>query len=319
MRNLITTKGAFHEPDHRTTIAHLQRCHEEGFWMDMQDPGEEEFKILAEAFKFHPLTIEDVKQRGQRPKLDDYGGYRFMVLFSGRWTDADEMEMDEYHLYVSDDYLVTVHDGPAPLLDQLRRRIEETPAIARGKPEFLAYLVIDAVVDPTFDALQRLDSTIDELEDAIVDRADPQQLRRIYELKHSVTQLRQLLGAERDLFQRLITESLSDPELGAYYRDVYDHVIRQYESVDSLRDLLTGAMDVYLSTVSNRLNVTMRTLTVIASLFLPITFLTGFYGMNFAFLTGVLEPHYLAFPIAIGSMLAVTFLQLYIFKRRGWI
>jgi len=159
----------------------------------------------------------------------------------------------------------------------------------------------------------------DELEDAIVDRADPEQLRRIYALKHSVTQLRQLLGAERDLFQRLITESLSDPDLGAYYRDVYDHVIRQYESVDSLRDLLTGAMDVYLSTVSNRLNVTMRTLTVIASLFLPITFLTGFYGMNFAYLTSVLEPHQLAFPIAIGTMLAATAFQLYIFKRRGWI
>ncbi|HEY8641694.1 MAG TPA: magnesium/cobalt transporter CorA [Candidatus Dormibacteraeota bacterium] len=319
MRNLITTKGAYHEPNHRTTIVHLERCHEEGFWMDMQDPDEEDFKILAGAFKFHPLTIEDVKNRGQRPKLDDYDGYRFMVLFSARWTDAGELETDEYHLYISDDYLVTVHDGPAPLLDQLRRRIGETPAIARGKPEFLAYLVIDAVVDPTFDALQRLDSTIDELEDAIVDRADPEQLRRIYALKHSVTQLRQLLGAERDLFQRLITESLSDPDLGAYYRDVYDHVIRQYESVDSLRDLLTGAMDVYLSTVSNRLNVTMRTLTVIASLFLPITFLTGFYGMNFAYLTSVLEPHQLAFPIAIGTMLAATAFQLYIFKRRGWI
>ena len=284
MRNLITTKGAYHEPNHRTTIVHLERCHEEGFWMDMQDPDEEDFKILAGAFKFHPLTIEDVKNRGQRPKLDDYDGYRFMVLFSARWTDAGELETDEYHLYISDDYLV-----------------------------------IDAVVDPTFDALQRLDSTIDELESAIVDRADPEQLRRIYALKHSVTQLRQLLGAERDLFQRLITESLSDPDLGAYYRDVYDHVIRQYESVDSLRDLLTGAMDVYLSTVSNRLNVTMRTLTVIASLFLPITFLTGFYGMNFAYLTSVLEPHQLAFPIAIGTMLAATAFQLYIFKRRGWI
>ena len=319
MRNLITTKGAYHEPDHRTTSVHLERCHEEGFWMDMQDPDEEDFKILGGAFKFHPLTIEDVKNRGQRPKLDDYEGYRFMVLFSARWTDAGELETDEYHLYISDDYLVTVHDGPAPLLDQLRRRIEETPAIARGKPEFLAYLVIDAVVDPTFDALQRLDSTIDELEDAIVDRADPEQLRQIYALKHSVTQLRQLLGAERDLFQRLITESLSDPELGAYYRDVYDHVIRQYESVDSLRDLLTGAMDVYLSTVSNRLNVTMRTLTVIASLFLPITFLTGFYGMNFTYLTTVIEPQPWAFPIGIGTMLAATALQLYIFKRRGWI
>jgi magnesium transporter len=319
VRTLITTKGSFHEPNHKTTITHLERCHEEGFWMDIEAPDEEDFKILAESFKFHPLTIEDVSNRGQRPKLEDFDGYRFMVLFGSRWTSKDTLVSDEYHLYLSDDYLVTVHDRPAPALDSLRKRIEESPGIARGKPDFLTYLVIDTIVDPTFDALQQLDSKIDELEDDIVERAEPSQLRQIYSLKHSVTQLRQQLGAERDLFQRLITGSLSDPTLGVYYRDVYDHVIRQYESVDSLRDLLTGAMDVYLSTVSNRLNVTMKALTVIASIFLPISFLTGFYGMNFAFLTQVLEPPYVAFFIGAGTMVLATLIQLYFFRRRGWI
>jgi len=319
VRTLITTKGSFHEPNHKTTINHLERCHEEGFWMDIEAPDEEDFKILAESFKFHPLTIEDVGNRGQRPKLEDFDGYRFMVLFGSRWTPNDTLVSDEYHLYLSDDYLVTVHDRPAPALDGLRKRIEESPGIARGKPDFLTYLVIDTIVDPTFDALQQLDSKIDGLEDDIVERAEPSQLRQIYSLKHSVTQLRQQLGAERDLFQRLITGSLSDPTLGVYYRDVYDHVIRQYESVDSLRDLLTGAMDVYLSTVSNRLNVTMKALTVIASIFLPISFLTGFYGMNFAFLTQVLEPPNVAFFIGAGTMVLATLIQLYFFRRRGWI
>ncbi len=107
--------------------------------------------------------------------------------------------------------------------------------------------------------------------------------------------------------------------MGLYYRDVYDHIIRQYETVDSLRDLLTGAMDVYLSTVSNRLNVTMKALTVIASLFLPLTFLTGFYGMNFAYLTTVLEPPYLSFWIGVITMVVATLIQLWFFRRRGWI
>jgi magnesium transporter len=107
--------------------------------------------------------------------------------------------------------------------------------------------------------------------------------------------------------------------MSVYYRDVYDHIIRQYETADSLRDLLTGAMDVYLSTVSNRLNVTMKTLTVIASLFLPLTFLTGFYGMNFAYLTTVLEPPYLSFWIGVGTMLIATGIQFWFFRRRGWI
>ena len=319
MRTLITTKGAFHEPNPKTTLEHLERCHLEGFWMDIEAPSEEDLKLLSQTFKFHPLTIEDVTQHGQRPKLEDYDGYRFMVLFSARWTSGGNLESDEYHMYLSDDYLVTVHDRPAPHLDSLRKRIEDEPGIARGKSDFLTYLVVDAIIDPTFDALQRLDSTIDGLENAIVERADTSQLREIYRLKHSVTQIRHLLGAERDLFQRLITETLSDPTLGVYYRDVYDHVIRQYESVDSLRDLLTGAMDVYLSTVSNRLNVTMKALTVIASIFLPISFLTGFYGMNFAFLTGVLEPPTFAFFIGVGTMVLATLIQLMLFRRRGWL
>src|SRR5437764_15038990 len=98
MRNLITTKGAYHEPDHRTTIVHLERCHEEGFWMDIPDPDAEDFKILAEAFKFHPLTIDDVKNRGQRPKLHDYDGSRFMVPFSARSADAPDPETEAAHL-----------------------------------------------------------------------------------------------------------------------------------------------------------------------------------------------------------------------------
>ncbi|HVC99885.1 MAG TPA: CorA family divalent cation transporter, partial [Candidatus Dormibacteraeota bacterium] len=104
-----------------------------------------------------------------------------------------------------------------------------------------------------------------------------------------------------------------------YWRDVQDHILRQYETVDSLRDLLTGAMDVYLSTVSNRLNVTMKTLTIIASLFLPLSFLTGFYGMNFAFLTGVMEPPYWTFAIGVGTMLGSLAVQVILFRRRGWL
>ena len=104
-----------------------------------------------------------------------------------------------------------------------------------------------------------------------------------------------------------------------YWRDVQDHILRQYESVDSLRDLLTGAMDVYLSTVSNRLNVTMKTLTIIASLFLPLSFLTGFYGMNFAFLTGVMEPPYWAFTLGIATMVGSLVVQVILFRRRGWL
>jgi magnesium transporter len=123
------------------------------------------------------------------------------------------------------------------------------------------------------------------------------------------------------VFQRLTTHGihLQQQDMTLYYRDVYDHIVRQYETVDSLRDLLTSAMDVYLSTVSNRLNNTTKALTVIASLFLPLSFLTGFYGMNFAYLTTVLETPYWTFGVGVGTMLIATGIQLYFFRRRGWI
>ena len=320
MRTLITTKGAFHEPSQHTIHDHLLRCHEEGFWMDVVDPDDEDFEILQAAFKFHPLTIEDIKHGNQRPKLEEYKGYDFMVLV-GAASEAGAISLDEYYLYLAKDYLVTIHAKPQPLLESLRKRIEAEPATTKDEPAFLTYLVIDELVDANFPVLDELDTTIDELEDSIVDRADPEQLRTIYTMKHDITKLRQVLGAQRDLFQRLITASLGpdDREMGLYYRDVYDHIIRQYETVDSLRDLLTGAMDVYLSTVSNRLNVTMKTLTVIASLFLPLTFLTGFYGMNFAYLTAVLEPPYISFWIGVATMIGATAIQFWFFRRRGWV
>jgi magnesium transporter len=203
----------------------------------------------------------------------------------------------------------------------VHNRIAKSPALAKGQPAFLTYLVIDALVDSTFPALETVDDSVDSLEDDIIAKADSLLLDRIYHLKHSVVELRRVLGGQRDVFQALITHGihLQQQDMTLYYRDVYDHIVRQYETVDSLRDLLTSAMDVYLSTVSNRLNQTTKALTVIASLFLPLSFLTGFFGMNFAFLTQVLLTPYTAFAFGIGTMLIAIAIQLWLFRRRGWI
>jgi magnesium transporter len=182
-------------------------------------------------------------------------------------------------------------------------------------------MVIDVLVDATFPVLEELDDIVDRLEDDITEHASSDSLNKIYHLKHSVTEMRRFLGAQRDLFQRLVTHGihLQQQDMTLYYRDVYDHIVRQYETVDSLRDLLTSAMDVYLSTVSNRLNQTTKALTVIASLFLPLSFLTGFYGMNFSYLTQVLETPYWTFAVGVGTMAVSIVIQLYFFRRRGWL
>ena len=307
-----------------TDVTAITRCfadaHKEGLWLDIENPDADDYRLLEETFKAHPLTIEDIRNRNQRPKIDEYPEYNFVVIFQAVWQ-GDDVTFLEHHLLVGPHYLVTIHDEPAPALNELQDRIHKSPAITKGQPAFLTYLVVDALVDATFPVLERVDETVDGMEDEIIDKAATDSLDRIYHLKHSVTELRRYLGAERDVFQRLITHGihLQQQDMTLYYRDVYDHVVRQYETVDSLRDLLSSAMDVYLSTVSNRLNQTTKALTVIASLFLPLSFLTGFYGMNFAYLTSVLETPFLAFALGVGTMLIAIAIQLYFFRRRGWI
>jgi|SRR5438093_7561473 len=319
-RMLITTKGAHKEPSKSEIAEHLEKADKEGFWLDIEKPDDDDFEVLEKIFKFHHLTIEDVRNRNQRPKLDEFPEYSFAVIFTASWSDTS-MGFLEHHFYLGRHYVVTVHQEAAPVLTELRDRIREVPELCKGLPSFLTYLVIDALVDTNFPILDRLDDVIDQLQDDIVSKADAKVLSTIYGLKHDVTELRRLLAAQRDLFQRLITHSLDlhETDMTVYWRDVYDHIVRQYETVDSLRDLLTGAMDVYLSTVSNRLNVTMKTLTVIASLFLPLSFLTGFYGMNFAYLTSVLEPPNWVFWVGVGTMVGATVFQVVLFRRRGWL
>jgi magnesium transporter len=320
MRTLVTTKGRSLATDDAHVARSFNVCTAEGLWLDIEAPDDDDYRLLEETFKFHPLTIEDIRHQNQRPKVDDYPDYNFVVIFAAEWRDGAVASL-EHHLYVGASYLITVHQEPAPVLRQLEERIAKSPELTNGQPAFLTYLVVDALVDATFPVLEQLDETVDQLEDEITIKASESSLNSIYRLKHEVTDLRRFLGAQRDVFQRLITHGihLQQQDLTLYYRDVYDHIVRQYETVDSLRDLLTSAMDVYLSTVSNRLNATMKQLTVIASLFLPLSFLTGFFGMNFAYLTGPLEMPYISFFVGVAIMLAVTLMQIYLFRRSRWI
>ncbi len=290
-----------------------------GFWLDIEAPGDGEYRLLLDDLRFHPLTVEDVQVRNQRPKLDEFPGYKFTVLFTAE-LDGDQLAMREHHLYLSRRWLISIHQEPSRALDDVRRRVSEDRNVTRGDLGFLEYLVINALVDSLFPTLDQLDERIDTLEDRVLAHATPDALARIADLKHEVSELRRILGPQRDVFQRLLNPSLehAGQELTLYWRDVYENLIRQYEQVDSLRDLLTGAMDVYMSTVSNRLSSTMKQLTVITTVFLPLSFLTGFFGMNFAYMVGKISGPQ-AFAGGVGIMVASVLVQLVVFRRRGWV
>lgn len=298
-----------------------QRAEEKrgGFWLDIENPEEADYDLLQAAFAFHPLTIEDVRHQNQRPKFEEFGGYEFMVLFSSDWQ-GDHLSVREHHLYLANDFLVTVHQEPEPGFADVRKRLQEGAGPDAGGLDLVTYLVLSALVDQVFDVLGQIDDTADAVQDRALTRPTSDTLARITSLRHDVAVLRRQLGAERDMFQRLLTHALQqhNQDTTLYFRDVYDHVVRQYEQADAIRDLLSGAMDIYLSTVSNRLNETMRALTAIASLFLPLSFLTGFFGMNFGFLVGHIGPP-LAFAGGLGLMAASIAIQLALFRRRGWI
>ena len=268
---------------------HLERdrVHElldggEFFWLDVHEPEESDLEILGDEFGFHPLALEDSARFEQRPKVDNYGDYIFLVVFGA----SDEVDADglvEVHCFYSDRYLVTVHRDVAPSLAELRERYvkRDTPVT---DPARLLHAVVDGLVDSFFPRLTDIDDRIDALEDAIFANADDEQLQEIFSMKRRLVGMRKVVAPQRDLFGSVVVgveplPGMTDDDQ-RYFRNVYDHLIRISDMIDTYRDLLTGAMDVYLSTVSNRLNAVMKQLAIIATIFMPLTFLTGFFGQN---------------------------------------
>jgi len=320
IRHIVATDGPPLDATPDSLLACLAKG-KQGFWLDIENPGDDDYALLEKTFGFHPLTLEDIRHQNQRPKVDEYPGYAFVVLFTAE-LEGKRAQVREHHLYVSPQYLVSVHIEPSDPLNRLRERIKANPDLTRRSLPFLFYLVVDQLVDSLFPVLEQLDDATDELEDRIIDQPDTSALTELSDLKRTVVDLRKVLGAQRDVFQRLTTRAVGDPgdkEMSIYYRDVYDHLVRQYETVDSLRDLLTSAMDVYLSTVSNRLNLRITRLTVFATLFLPLTFITGFFGMNFAWLVAHIAPGWTFWLLAVGVMAGTTALQLLYYRRSGWL
>jgi magnesium transporter len=319
-RYLIATQGPLTEPVPDQIAACLVEG-KQGFWLDIENPDDADFALLENTFKFHPLTLEDVRHQNQRPKVEEYPGYAFVVLFTAELEGA-RVQIREHHLYLSGQYLVSVHMEPSDPLNRLRERIKANPDLAHRSLPYLFYLVVDQLVDALFPVLDRLDDATDAIEDGIIQHPDTAALTELSDLKRAVVDLRKVLGAQRDVFQRLTTRAIGeagDQQMSIYYRDVYDHLVRQYETVDSLRDLLSTSMDVYLSTVSNRLNLRITRLTVFATLFLPLTFLTGFFGMNFAWLIAHIMPAWTFWVLAVGVMALTTLGQLLYYRRHGWI
>jgi magnesium transporter len=306
--------------DEAAIEAHLRR--DQFFWLDLTAPAHEEIAALGTLFGFHPLALEDTEHFGQRPKLDNYGDHIFLVFY-GAWRhrDDDPEPLREVHLFISGSYLVTVHRDPLPPLDQQRAQLDGR---VLHSEQFLLYRVLDALTDSFFPWLSDMDEEIDELEESVLANPDEHQLERLFGLKRQLVAMRKVITPQRDLFARSIDQIAELPGLELderdYFRDVYDHLIRISDLMDSYRDLLSGATDLYLSTVSNRQNDVMKQLTVIATIFLPLAFITGFFGQNFGFMINhLIASTWTFWVVGLGSMVATCLGLLIFFRRKGWV
>ena len=288
------------------------------FWLDLDQPDAEDFQVLRDVFKFHPLAIEDSEHFGQRAKIDSYDDFAFLVLY-GASTDEDRLV--EVHCFYSERYLVTVHRDDAPAFNEVRDRFAKRGQPIEQPPRLL-YQIVEALVDSFFPILADFDDRIDELANQTFLNATDAQLQEIFAMKRLLVGLRKAVTPERDMFARLVAGIEALPAMTAdderYFRDVYDHLIRISDLIDSYRDLLTSSMDVYLSTVSNRLNSVMKQLTIIATIFLPLSWLTGFFGQNFGWMVRHIGGWETFVAFGLGTELVVLALLLAFFKRRGW-
>jgi magnesium transporter len=258
-------------------------------WMDIENPDHTSTEaiaaILRDTFGFHPLAIEDALQESHLPKIDDWGDYLYLV-FHGTSIDPhdDGLRLHELDVFLGPNYLVTYHTEPLSFVDQDRLAIEKDPRDRmRHGPDHLLFRILERAVDQALLAIEHLDDRVDEIQNRVVARPRSQELQRIFRVKRAAIRLHKIFGPQREVLNRLARDPYRPirEEHRVYFRDLYDHIVRIHDISEGLRDLIAGTLETYLSVVSNRTNEIMKTLTLVTVMFLPMSCIVGFFGMNF--------------------------------------
>jgi len=286
-------------------------------WLDLHGTGDETLALLREVFKIHPLAVEDVGEFRQRPKIEDYDGFVSIVAYGARGLDEPLVEV---HCFYAEHFFVSVHRDEVPAVTDACHALGRLPT---GRRLVAAYRVLDALVDSMFPFLAAMDDRIDDLQDQIFSSPREEQLAALFALKRQLVDMRKVVSPQRDMVSAMLTGVIPVPGMTAeterYVRDLYDHLIRISDMVDSYRDLLSGSLDAYMSMVSNRLNDVMKQLTIIATVFLPLSFLTGFFGQNFSWLVNRIGAEASFFGVGVGTEVLAVVILLVLFRKRGWI
>lgn len=297
-------------------ISDLCESKENIVWADVSDPTGEDFIELAEEFNFHPLSIEDCRAEHQRPKIEEYQGYYFIVLYEAELVGPNHhLELRELNIFMGANYLVTVHSKPIKALQRVARQWHEWSDRAEHGTGLLAYLLMDAIVDDYMPLLDAISDRIDDLEGEIFDDFKPESIEEIFRIKKQLLYLRRFISPTREILNQILRreQPIFARATFVYFQDVFDHIIRVADTIDSLRDMVGSTMDAYLSVSGNRMNMVMKRLTSIATILMSVTLIAGIYGMNFERMPELKWKY--GYVFALSSMVAVG-IGLYVYLRR---
>jgi magnesium transporter len=288
-------------------------------WVNVDGVGDAEIvRELGSLFGLHPLALEDVLHVRQRPKVDDYGDHLYVVVRMLHFE--EEVESEQVSLFLAKGAVITFQEHPGDCLDPVRQRLRKgTGLLQRHGADYLMYALMDAIIDDYYPFLERIGEQVEILEDQVVEHPTRGTLSRVHDVKRNLLDVRRAIWPLRDAVNILLREdnTLIAKATRLYLRDCYDHTVQALDIVETYREFAGGLMDVYLSSASNRMNEVMKVLTVIATIFIPLTFLAGVYGMNFRHMPELGLPW--AYPALWGLMLTVASIMIALFWRRGWI
>jgi magnesium transporter len=301
-------------------ISDLLRDPDRTVWLDLQQPTEHDIALLHEEFGFHPLAIEDATRSHERPKIDAYGKYYFLVLYAACYNEEDgKLELEALNLFVGPNYLVSVHHTAVKQIEETRRRWQHADSPMGNTVGALLYALLDAVVDEYFPLIDEIAERVEDLEDGIFTHFEEGLIEQIFGLKKDLLKLRRVVSPERDVMNVLLRREIPvfKPEEIVYLQDVYDHIVRVTDSVDTYRDLLSSALDSYLSLQSNRLNQIVKVLTIASISLMSSALIAGIYGMNFDFMP---ELHWrYGYAFALLLMVGISVGLIALFKRLKWL
>lgn len=288
-------------------------------WVDLDQPSEQEVSILDSGFHFHPLAIEDCINEFQRPKLDSYDGYFFAVMHAVISYDKRvQVKTGEFDMFVSQRYVVTFHKDKLKFLGTAMNIYRKNPDLFKRGTDFLLYNLMDALVDEYFPLLDEVDAQLNHIEERIFNKPDQSVLNDLFKLRRGITRIRRIISPQRDILNLMLRHDFDymGDESRVYFMDVYDHLMRLFDMADLYHDMIATSMDAYLSSVSNSMNNVMKVLTVITTIMMPLTVITGIYGMNFDI--PELKWHY-GYLWALSLMAAVTIAMIIYIRHKHWL